>query len=316
MPEFRSDPGGKPQKTNNKQQKTKKTNFSKTLGFHSAFSPNACAIVVFGEDHEVKLGLMQISIGGFDEPADRGLLKIFTEHDRRHLTNTTVALVRAAATAFVRQHAIACSSHGHYNDLLAIMQLFLAQYSTLCSPRGLNENSFERTFLVEVYRVLNVNVDHSIKPQLEQTFRNPIIQRCLAMQMSLSYQGEKKHRSLPAKVAWTFLNLRYTSMMFAWLCKKPSGDPGGESDMMKPGNLSLCNRIEDEWSLMLGADILQSVLGLVSWSISLMNYVVDELFSLGNALKDHRKIPGSDISFLEAKGPNHIQGDPFILGWG
>lgn len=125
------------------------------------------------------------------------------------------------------------------------MQSFMVQHSSLCSPYGLNESSFERTFLVEIYRVLNVNVDHSIKPQLEQLFRNPMIQRCLAMQMSLTYQGERKHRSLPAKVAWTFLNLRYASLIFAWACKRPSGDPGGESDMMKPGELPFCNPLGD-----------------------------------------------------------------------
>lgn len=38
-----------------------------------------------------------------------------------------------------------------------------------------------------------------------------------------------------------------------------------------------------------------------------MNYIVDELFSLGNALKDHGKIPGTDVTFLEAKGQHQIQ---------
>lgn len=91
-----------------------------------------------------------------------------------------------------------------------------------------------------------MNVDFSIKPQPEHMFRNPTIQRCLAMQVSLSYQGEKKHRSLPAKVAWTFLNLRYASMMFAWLWKKPTGDSAGESEMMKPGKLPFCNSLDNE----------------------------------------------------------------------
>lgn len=52
------------------------------LGFSSAFSPNACAIAFLGENHEVKLGMMQISVGGFDESADRGVLKIFTKQGR------------------------------------------------------------------------------------------------------------------------------------------------------------------------------------------------------------------------------------------
>lgn len=50
--------------------------------------------------------------------------------------------------------------------------------------------------------------------------------------------------------------------------------------------------------------------------MSLMNYIVDELFSLGNALKDHSKIPGSDVTFLEATGQNQIQGDATLPGWG
>ena len=33
-----------------------------------------------------------------------------------------------------------------------------------------------------------------------------------------------------------------------------------------------------------------------------MNYIVDELFGLGNALKDHSKMPGSDVTFLEGTG--------------
>lgn len=162
-----------------------------------------------------------------------------------------------------------------------------------------------------------MNVDHSIKPQLEHMFRNSMIQRCMAMQMSLSYQGERKHRSLPAKVAWSFLNLRYAAMMFAWLSKKPSGEPGSESDMMKPGRLPFYSPFVDEWTLMPGADILQTVLGLVSWSISFMNYIVDELFSLGNALKDHSKMVGADVAFLEATGQNpNPRGDLLFPGCG
>lgn len=161
-------------------------------------------------------------------------------------TNAAAALVRAATTAFVRQHSIACSSHGHHDDLIAVMRSFLIQHSSLCFQHGLTEGSVERTFLVEIYRVLGVNIDHSIDPQPEQLFRNQLIQRCLAMQMSLSYQGERKHRSLPAKVAWAFLNLRYASLIFAWAFKKPSGDPGGESDIMKPGGLPIVQPLMSE----------------------------------------------------------------------
>lgn len=62
----------------------KESNFSNSLGLHSALSPNACAVVSLGQNHEVKLSLMQMSIGGFDEQADRGLSNTFIQHGRRH----------------------------------------------------------------------------------------------------------------------------------------------------------------------------------------------------------------------------------------
>lgn len=47
-----------------------------------------------------------------------------------------------------------------------------------------------------------------------------------------------------------------------------------------------------------------------------MNYIVDELFSLGNALKDFSKVSGSDVTFLEATGLGQIQGDILFPHWG
>ena len=217
--------------------------------------------------------------------------------------------------AFVRENSIACSGHGHNDDLIATMRLFLMQHANLCSPHESTESSVERTFLVEIYRVLEVNVDHSINAQPEQLFRNQMVQRCLATQMSLGYEGEKKHRSLPAKVAWAFLNLRYASLIFAWAFKRPSGVPGAERDIMKPGKLPFgC----DFWGTKTkaGPDILRSVIGLVSWSMSLMNYIVDELFSLGNALKDHGKIPGTDVTFLEAQSECPKEVNRVAAEWG
>lgn len=245
--------------------------------------------------------LMQLSIGGFDEQADRGLLPYL--FGLTPLTDNAPALIRAATIAFVLQYSIACFSHGnHHDDLLAIMQLFSVQHSSLCSQHGLTPSSVQRTFLFEVYRVLGVNIDHSIDAQPEQLFRNQMIQRCLSMQLSLSYQGEGKHRSLPAKVAWTFLNLRYTSLMFAWALKKPSGGPGAENEAKNPGEISLSVQCLAMIRTNTDPEILRSVLGLVSWSISLMNYIVDELFNLGSALQRHGKIPGTDVTFLEAQG--------------
>lgn len=148
-----------------------------------------------------------------------------------------IAIIRAATEAFVLQFSIACTSHGNYNDdLLAMMQLFVHQHSNELARQGLTKTSVEETFLIEIYRVLGVHVDHSVDPQLDQLFKNQMIQRCLSMQLSLGYQGESKHRSLPAKVAWTILNIRFAALIFAWAFKRPVGAPGPESDPKTTGS--------------------------------------------------------------------------------
>lgn len=132
------------------------------------------------------------------------------------------------------QFSIACTSHGnHHDDLLAVMQIFLNQHSNVSTESA--QGSIERVFLSEIYRVLGVNVDHSGDLQPEQLFRNQMIQRCLSMQMSLGYQGEKKHRSLSAKIAWTILNLRFASLIFTFALKRPPNVSATEGDPKKPG---------------------------------------------------------------------------------
>lgn len=146
-------------------------------------------------------------------------------------------IVEAATRAFVLQFSIACTSHGnHTDDLLAVMQSFLKHRSDDWTEQGLLLGNLEELFLGDIYRVLGVNIDHSIDPQPEQLFRNQLIQRCLSMQMSLGYFGERQHRSLPAKVALIILNLRFTSLMLAYSFKK-SNVPGTDSDYKKPGKI-------------------------------------------------------------------------------
>lgn len=129
-------------------------------------------------------------------------------------------------------------SHNNNDDLLAVMQLFSNRISDSQVHVELS-GSFEHVFLSEIYRHLNVNADHSMDPQHDKLFRQTIIQRCLSVQASLGYKGERSHRTLTAKLAWTVLNLRMTSMTFAIAFNKgggPSAAGGGETDLGKPGS--------------------------------------------------------------------------------
>lgn len=146
-------------------------------------------------------------------------------------------IIGAAITAFALLFCISSMSHNNNDDILAVMQLFRNRISDSQVHVGLS-GSFEHVFLSEIYRHLNVNADHSMDPQHDKLFRQTIIQRCLSVQASLGYKGERSHRTLTAKLAWTVLNLRMTSMTFAIAFNKgggPGAAGGGETDLGKPG---------------------------------------------------------------------------------
>ena len=117
------------------------------------------------------------------------------------------------------------------------MQLFLKQHGfEPTQPGSTTNSSVEHTFLSEMYRVLGTNVDYALDSGPELLFRNQMIQRFLSMQVSLSYAGEEKHRSLPAKIAWTILNLKFVATCFTIaFSKKLIGPPGTENEPKKPG---------------------------------------------------------------------------------
>ena len=162
------------------------------------------------------------------------------------------------------------------------MQLFSKHHSL--NPLQLNKtaSNIDHTFLYEMYRVLGTNVDYSLESNMESLFRNQMIQRFLSMQVSLSYAGEEKHRSLPAKIAWTILNLRFIALCFTFVFKKPIGPgpapPGTENDPKQPGTFWLTTLITH--LLIRIVDSIRSLSGICSWTMMLINFIVDDLLAL------------------------------------
>ena len=135
------------------------------------------------------------------------------------------AFYEAATEAFTLYYSTACASYGSYqDDLVAAIQTFSRQH-----PHG----NIERNFLSEICRILEVRLDHSMEPQLEYLFKNPMIQRCLSMQLSLGYLGKPKSRSLPAKVAHTLLDIRATTIVMTCTLRNLTGPPNPETDPKK-----------------------------------------------------------------------------------
>lgn len=102
-----------------------------------------------------------------------------------------------------------------------MIQLFSKQLSSGREEGGQFEGAIQANIFSEIYRVLDVFIDYTLGAgeNIETLFRYPLAQRCLGMQLSLGYSGEGQHRSISAKVAWTMLNLRHTSLMLLYTIK-------------------------------------------------------------------------------------------------
>ncbi|KAI9840028.1 MAG: hypothetical protein M1819_000220 [Sarea resinae] len=214
---------------------------------HIALSPNTCLAVTRDADGDLRLKQMGYVLGPTGDSMDDPKFS-------------------AMIISLSLQFACSCTHSNNYDDILSIVQ----QYST---------KNFDYEFLYYVYRSLSINVDYSIDPAHEKLFKNSMIQRCLSIQNSLGYKGAQKPRSLLGKIAWVTLNLRFTSLTFAFSFNNFKGaGPGHENDVLRP-------------------DALLSLLGVVKWSIDVMNFLVDELFSLADAVKGH----AGDRSYVEGE---------------
>ncbi|KAI9775375.1 MAG: mediator complex subunit [Candelina submexicana] len=167
-----------------------------------------------------------------------------------------LAKATAAKVVLALQWVYSCTHHNNNDDVLAIVKRFF-------SPK------LEHDFLAEVYDALQVNVDYVADGQQDKLLRYPWIQRCLSMQYSLDYKGETEHRSIAAKLAWTILNMRVASLTYAFTfnAKDKAAGPGGYGQWARP-------------------ETMPSLLGVFAWQLDVMNFIVDELYSLKHLLGD------------------------------
>ena len=138
-----------------------------------------------------------------------------------------------AAVAFVLHFSSSCTNQNNSDDLLMVLQQFVQNLTTNSHADELLVGKVEEDFFSDLYRALNLTLDHSMDSSSDKLLRNPTIQRCLSLQASLDYKGEGQYRTTRSKVAWTLLNLRMISLTVAFAFTKPPR--GGDSEISKPG---------------------------------------------------------------------------------
>ncbi|KAI9706527.1 MAG: mediator complex subunit [Candelina mexicana] len=218
-----------------------------------ALSPNFCLAVSINADGEPALKYPQYALGSIDEFED-------------------IAKATAAKVVLALQWVYSCTHHNNNDDVLAIVKRFFSpskrlSTSSIPSHRKLTCPELEHDFLAEVYDALQVNVDYAADGQQDKLLRYPWIQRCLSMQYSLDYKGETEHRSIAAKLAWTILNMRVASLTYAFTfnAKDKAAGPGGYGQWARP-------------------ETMPSLLGVFAWQLDVMNFIIDELYSLKHLL--------------------------------
>ncbi|KAI9804371.1 MAG: mediator complex subunit [Piccolia ochrophora] len=220
---------------------------------HIAISPCSCLALGADSEGSVNLKVMQYN---------QGALEASPENSK--FANVVVALAL--------QFAYSCTNHVNNDDIRVLLE-------------RLGNTYVEQHFVNEIYRALNMSVDHSVESQAEKLFRNNILQRCLSMQDSLGFEGDRSHREAPAKLAWLTLHLRQLALIFTYTFGQSGTTSGGQPthDFTKP-------------------EVLQSLFGLIKWSFDFINYLVDDLYELANLLKGHytdEKLLKDTREFLE-----------------
>jgi hypothetical protein len=120
--------------------------------------------------------------------------------------------------------------------MVALRQLTPGKCMVL--PRFRSPNSADTpeeaqtTFISEVYRALPVNCNFTADQ--EKLMSHPYIPRCLSLQAALGYKGRLKRRSLASSVPWAILQLRHSSVLFAYFFQYNKGVQPETHDPGKP----------------------------------------------------------------------------------
>lgn len=204
---------------------------------------------------------------------------------------TYSARLEVIVEAFVMQSSVASLNNLNNEDIVAALQAFSNQYlhgqvQAGEPPTLFNSDTFKLHFLSELYRTIGVRVDYSIDPQLQQLLQSNqglTLQRCLSIQTALGYAGGGHPPSLWAILAWTILNIRSVVMVSMGTMSRK---PGVENELSKPGmpkqTEKMCRK-----TTYFGSETVHVLIGLVSWSMTLISYIVDELFVLEDYLEDN-----------------------------
>ncbi|KAL2756219.1 hypothetical protein ACRALDRAFT_1042669 [Sodiomyces alcalophilus JCM 7366] len=159
----------------------------------------------------------------------------------------------ASYAAVIAALAVAASAatfyHVNCDDILAVARPYA------------EKKSFTRDWVNEIVKLLKVPVDYSEENPNDNPVRNQSLQLCLSIINHMGFRGEFKPRSFSGKFAQLSLNVRNIIILITFAINTPSN-------------------MREKLSPLDEHEVVDALSGCVKWSLDLISYVVDSLYSL------------------------------------
>ncbi|CCC10210.1 unnamed protein product [Sordaria macrospora k-hell] len=197
---------------------------------------------------------------------------------RYTLADPSTALQDAQQSAVMAALILALSStvtaSNNFDDILAMARPF-------------NENpQFAASWVRGTVNLLKMNFDFSDEALNDSLIRNPFLQMCLSILSHMSFRGEFRPRSYEGKLSFLILQVRNFIVLVSLSLNAPK---------------SLGTSPLDE------SEVVEVLVGCVTWAHTLMGWVVDCLFDLADdpafmsILNEQKRFPDL-ANFLKARG--------------
>lgn len=139
----------------------------------------------------------------------------------------------------------------------------------------------QTTFISEVYRALPVNCNFTAEQ--DKLMSHPYIPRCLSLQAGLGFKGRLKRRNLSSAVPWASLQLRHSSVLFAYFFQY---NKGGQTESHDPGEFKESQLNYRGPLLIETKDVLRMVLGNTKWTLDFSHFLLNEIFDMADEFED------------------------------
>ncbi|MCJ1251659.1 mediator complex subunit [Trapelia coarctata] len=202
----------------------------------------------------------------------------FLQPDPRDIEEETLFSVEKARAAFTLHQFRGAILGNNPDDILATMHDLMTHLTSA------QTDQLTHGFLTDNYKISGMNFDRVFDVHMEKLLALSHFQRGLSLQSALGNRGPQVPRTVPSKLAWLMLNMRLMGLGIMFAYQNSGTAVEGTSDLNRP-------------------EILQTFIPLATWSMTLADYLLDQLFELNRALSPTISLPALHHAITTSASP-------------